>query len=89
MRVAINAQCYRGVRNYTSCGAHRFGWNAHYRRLNLWPISCWFGPGKGLALGDCAYYKSYADCPSAWARICRWIGYKTGAYPTVSRPYKE
>ena len=90
MRISICSQYIQKQRNYTSCGTKWYGWNAQYSRMNVWPMSIWFENSRGLSIGaDPAYWKSYKDCPTMFIRICRWIGYKTGAYPSTSRPYPE
>jgi hypothetical protein len=75
------------VRNITSCGKHLF--SRRPGRIVIGLIAVWYGPGKGLMLGDAGYWRSYGQCPNVWARFSRWLAFRTGALPTTARPEAE
>jgi hypothetical protein len=94
MKISIDSQYAviggKVIRNYTSCGDWWYGYSSKYKRINVWPLAIWIERGThGISIGDAAYYKRYADCPTILIRLYRWIGYKSGAYPSASRPYAE
>jgi hypothetical protein len=94
MRVSIiNVYNRRMQRNVTSCGAKMFSVEHQSDgdiRIVAGLVAVWLQPNRsGLMIGDAGYYNSYAECPSTWRRLTRWIGFRTGSLPSVSRPRAE